>query len=373
MRIFEGQWNDNNEALVPKETRRGRASVTNVTGRFEVEKRSTFDDGWGIKAAPDQVIKTSVFKEVPRRIITNNKSPDIPFDRSINPYRGCEHGCIYCFARPTHAYLGYSPGLDFETKLFYKPDAAKLLERELRNPHFTCAPIAIGTNTDPYQPIERTRRVMQSILQVLSDFHHPLTIVTKSALILRDIEILQSMAGRNLVQVCLSVTSLDHKLSRTMEPRASTPKRRLKALTQLADAGVPTGVMVAPVIPAINDHEVEDILKAARDAGVISAAFIFMRLPHEIKDLFAEWLEENFPDRKNRVLNHLRAIKGGRLNNPQFFDRFKGQGAYAEMVRERFLGTCRRLGLNQERNGLDCTRFQPPVRKGEQFDLFTKV
>lgn len=370
MRTIAGEWNGQG-TMVPAEQRRGRAAVSNASGRFEAEKRSDFDDGWVVKAETDQVIKTQVFKEVPRKIITTNHSPDIPFDRSINPYRGCEHGCIYCFARPSHAYLGYSPGLDFETKLFYKPDAAILLDRELRNKHYKCAPIAIGTNTDPYQPIERSRRVMQSILEVMSAFHHPLTIVTKSALILRDIEILKSLAARNLVHVSLSVTSLDHKLSRRMEPRAATPKRRLKTLRALSDAGIPTGVMVAPVIPAINDHEIEDILSASQKAGVTSAAFIFMRLPLEIKELFEEWLEENYPDRKMKVLNHLRSIKGGRLNNPNFFDRFKGHGAYATMVRERFHGTCRRLGLNKREDGLDCTRFKPPAIKGTQLDLFT--
>lgn len=357
--------------MVPNERRRGRAAVSNASGRFEAEKRTGFDDGWGVDAAPDEVIKTQVFREVPRRIITTNHSPDIPFDRSINPYRGCEHGCIYCFARPTHAYLGYSPGLDFETKLFYKPDAATLLERELRNRHYKCAPIAIGTNTDPYQPIEKSRRVMRGILEVLNAFNHPLTIVTKSALVLRDLDILGDMAKRNLVHVSLSVTSLDHRLSRVMEPRASTPKRRLKALADLHRAGVPTGVMVAPVIPAINDHEIEDILGEASKAGVSGAAFIFMRLPLEIKDLFGEWLEENFPDRQQRVLNHLRSIKGGRLNNPEFFSRFKGHGAYAGMVRERFQGACRRLGLNKNQDGLDCTLFRPPALKGEQFEFFS--
>ncbi|MEE8295654.1 MAG: PA0069 family radical SAM protein [Sphingomonadales bacterium] len=370
MRLVDGNW-DLKGTMVPSGARRGRAAVSNSTGRFEAEKRSGFDDGWGVKGETDRVFKTQVFKEVPRKIITTNKSPDIPFDRSINPYRGCEHGCIYCFARPSHAYLGYSPGLDFETKLFYKPDAAILLERELRNKHYKCAPIAIGTNTDPYQPIERSRRVMQSILQVLSDFHHPLTIVTKSALILRDIEILKSLAQRNLVHVSLSVTSLDHKLARRMEPRAATPKRRLAVLKTLSEAGIPTGVMVAPIIPTLNDHEIEDILIASKKAGVTSAVFIFMRLPLEIKDLFEEWLEENYPDRKSRVLNHLRSIKGGRLNNPNFFDRFKGQGPYAEIVRERFHGTCRRLGLSNREDGLDCTRFNPPPLKGEQMDLFT--
>lgn len=370
MRLVDGNW-DLKGTMVPGAERRGRAAVSNQTGRFEAKKRTAVDDGWGVDAKSDQVVKTQVFKEVPRKIITTNKSPDIPFDRSINPYRGCEHGCIYCFARPSHAYLGYSPGLDFETKLFYKPDAATLLERELRNKHYKCAPIAIGTNTDPYQPIERSRRVMKSILDVLSDFNHPLTIVTKSALILRDIEILKSLAERNLVHVSLSVTSLDHKLSRTMEPRASTPKRRIKALKALSEAGIPTGVMVAPVIPAINDHEIENILKACQKVGVRSAAYIFMRLPFEIKELFEEWLEENYPDRKMKVMNHLRSIRGGRLNNPNFFDRFKGHGPHAGMVRERFQGTCRRLGLNEREDGLDCTRFFHPALKGEQLDLFS--
>ncbi len=315
-------------------------------------------------------MKTQVFREVPKRIISYNKSPDIPFDRSINPYRGCEHGCIYCYARPSHAYIGLSSGLDFETKLFAKPDAAKLLERELRSPNYRCQVLAIGTNTDPYQPIEKKWRIMRQILEVLEAFSHPVSIVTKSHLVTRDIDILSRMAERNLAHVALSVTTLDHKLARKMEPRAATPKRRLAAIRELTGAGIPASVMAAPIIPALNDHEIEAILEAASTNGARGAAFIFMRLPFEIKDLFREWLEENYPDRAGRIMNHIRAMKGGRLNNPDFHERFKGHGEYAHLIRQRFQKACDRLKLNENIPPLDTTQFNPPALKCEQFDLF---
>jgi DNA repair photolyase len=360
-------------AFVPAEKRRGRAAASNASGRFETEKREAFDDEWDRREEEDaKPLKTEEFEDASRRIITYNQSPDIPFDRSINPYRGCEHGCIYCFARPTHSYLGLSPGLDFETKLFFKPEAAKLLERELRDPAYRPQVISIGTNTDPYQPIERTRLVMRQILTVLDAFSHPVSIVTKSALVTRDLDLLAGMAKRGLAHVALSVTTLDHRLARKMEPRASTPKRRLAAIQALAEAGVPVGVMVAPVIPALNDHEIEKILEAAADAGAKHAAFIFMRLPYEIKTLFREWLDENFSDRKERVIHHIRAMKGGRDNNPDFHERFKGHGPYAEAIRARFKAACRRLQLNRDVKPLDLGRFARPAAKGEQFDLFHK-
>ncbi len=368
MRVFSGNW-DGFGALVRKQERRGRAAVSNASGRFEAKRREDFDDGWNF-VDEDKPLKTQVFREVPKRIISYNKSPDIPFDRSINPYRGCEHGCIYCFARPSHAYIGFSPGLDFETKLFAKADAAKLLEQELRSPNYRCQVLAIGTNTDPYQPIEKEWRIMRQILEVLEAFSHPVSIVTKSYLVTRDIDILGRMAERNLAHVALSVTTLDHKLARKMEPRASTPKRRLAAILKLTEAGIPASVMAAPIIPALNDHEIEVILAAASDNGARGAAFIFMRLPYEIKDLFREWLEENYPDRTARVLGHIRAIKGGRYNNPDFHERFKGHGEYAHLIRQRFNKACGRLKLNEDIPALDNTLFYPPALQGEQFDLF---
>lgn len=364
---------ENKSFTLPKKKRRGRGAITNASGRYEKEQRSAFDDGWDLPEEEDEApLKTKVFTEHPKHIITYNKSPDIPFDRSINPYRGCEHGCIYCFARPTHAYHGLSPGLDFETRLYVKPNVARLLERELGNPNYTPGVIAIGTNTDPYQPIERKWRLMRQILEVLEAYSHPVSILTKSALILYDLDILIRMAERNLVSVALSVTSLNHKLSRTMEPRASTPKRRLMALRMFADAGIRPAVMVAPIIPAINDHEIEHILEAAALHGATRAAFIFLRLPYEIKNLFHEWLEENFPDRKARVISHIRTMKGGRYNRPDFHKRFQNEGAYADSIRKRFAAACRRLGLNQEKNPLDISQFRRPSVKGEQFELFGK-
>ena len=370
MRIFDGDW-DGGGVFVREGKRRGRGAVTNASGRFEAEQRCAFDDGWDLPEEEDEApLKTQVFTEYPRRIITTNASPDIPFEQSINPYRGCEHGCIYCFARPTHAFHGLSPGLDFETRIFAKPDAARLLARELRDPKYKPRTIAMGTNTDPYQPAEKEQRVMRQILEVLEAFSHPVTVLTKSSLILRDVDILSRMAKRNLAAVALSVTSLDHRLSRKMEPRAASPKRRLMTLKALAEAGLRPGVMVAPVIPAINDHEIERILEAIHAHGARRAAFIFLRLPHEIKDLFHEWLEENFPDRKNRVLNHIRAMKGGRYNRPGFHARFKNDGAYADAIKKRFASACKKLDLNKEKVSLTRALFKPPPFKGEQFDLF---
>src|SRR6478609_4161283 len=290
---------------IDRERRRGRGAHSNASGRYEAEARVAFDDGWqSLEEMPP--FKTTVAVDTSRKVITRNDSPDIGFDRSINPYRGCEHGCIYCFARPTHAYLGLSPGLDFESKLFMKPDAPELLERELSAPKYEPRTIAIGTNTDPYQPIERRYEVMRRILGVLERAGHPVGIVTKSALVMRDIDILARMASRNLVKVALSVTTLDAKLARVMEPRAATPPRRLEALRRLSDAGIPTTVMVAPVIPAINDMEIERILDAAAAAGVKEAGYVLLRLPLELRDLFREWLRENFPDRERHVFKLIR-------------------------------------------------------------------
>ncbi len=349
--------------------RHGRGAQTNRSGRFEPLCYEPADDGWDSLGELD-ALATEV-QEVPaRRIITKNQSPDIGFDRSINPYRGCEHGCIYCFARPTHAFLGLSPGLDFETKLFAKTNAAQALERELAEPNYRPRMIAIGTNTDPYQPIERRYRIMRRILETLSATNHPVGIVTKSALVLRDLDILQSMAKRGLVKVALSVTTLDHKLARAMEPRASTPGKRLETLETLSAAGVPTSVMCAPVIPGLNDAEMERILERAATAGVAEAGYVLLRLPLEIGDLFVEWLRANCPDRANRVLSLMRQTRGGKLYEAKWSERMEGDGPYAWMIGRRFEMAAERLGLNTGKVELRTDLFTPPARPGQQLRLF---
>lgn len=356
---------------LPPNGRRGRGALTNESGRFEHERRILLDDGWGSLDGPDaiQPLRTQVTAETPRTIITRNTSPDIGFDRSINPYRGCEHGCIYCFARPTHAYMGLSPGLDFESRLFVKPNAAALLEKELSRPGYRVAPIAMGTNTDPYQPIEQDWRITRGVLEVLSAFNHPVTIVTKSARITRDLDILSDMARRNLVRAAISVTTLDRRLARKMEPRASTPSRRIEAIRLLAESGVPTGVMVAPVIPAINDMEIEKILTGAAYAGAKSAGFVLLRLPHEIKDLFREWLEENEPGKAAHVISLIRSMRGGKDYDAEWGKRMKGTGPYAWQIGRRFEIATKRLGLNRARTPLDCGAFRVPPAKGTQLNL----
>ena len=360
------------EALAPAiglARRRGRGAQTNVSGRYEPVAKVAFDDGWqSLEELPP--FKTTVTIDSTRKIITRNDSPDISFDRSINPYRGCEHGCIYCFARPTHAYLGLSPGLDFESKLFAKPDAPELLERELSAPNYQPRTIAIGTNTDPYQPIERTYQIMRRILEVLERAGHPVGIVTKSALILRDLDILSRMAERNLAKVALSVTTLDPKLARVMEPRAATPQRRLEALRQLAAAKVPTSVMVAPVIPAINDAEIERILDTAAALGVKGAGYVLLRLPLEVRDLFKEWLMANFPDRYRHVFKLIRETRGGKDYDAAWGKRMTGGGPYAWMIGRRFEVACERLGLNATRTRLTTEHFSPPRKRTEQLSLF---
>src|SRR5437867_1617343 len=338
---------------IDRERRRGRGALSNASGRYEPKARVGFDDGWqSLEDLPP--FATSVTVDATRKIITRNDSPDIGFDRSINPYRGCEHGCVYCFARPTHAYLGLSPGLDFETKLFVKPEAPELLERELSAPGYQPRTIAIGTNTDPYQPIDRRYEIMRRILEVLERAGHPVGIVTKSALVLRDIDILSRMAERNLAKVALSVTTLDPKLARVMEPRAATPPRRLDALRELAQAGVPTSVMVAPIIPAINDAEIERILDAASAVGAQGAGYVLLRLPLEVRDLFREWLMTNFPDRHRHVFNLIRDMRGGKDYDPEFGKRMTGTGPIAWMLGGRFAAACEKLGLNK-------TRVQRPI------------
>ena len=354
---------------VDRERRRGRGTLSNASGRYEPTARIAFDDGWqSIEELP--AFETSVTEEKARKIITRNDSPDIGFDLSINPYRGCEHGCVYCFARPTHSYMGLSSGLDFETKLFAKPDAPELLERELSAPNYSPRVIAIGTNTDPYQPIERKYEIMRGILEVLERAGHPVGIVTKSALVTRDIDILSRMARRNLAKVAISVTTLDAKLARTMEPRASTPSKRLEALRQLSEAGIPTTVMVAPVIPALNDSEIERILDAAAHAGVKEASYVLLRLPLEVRDLFREWLMANYPDRYRHVFTLIRDMRGGRDYDSQWGTRMKGTGPMAWMIGRRFEIACEKLGLNKRRSKLTTEHFARPKRSGEQLSLF---
>ena len=351
------------------ERRRGRGTLSNGSGRYEPIARIAFDDGWqSLEGLPP--FATTVSVDTTRRIITRNESPDISFDRSINPYRGCEHGCVYCFARPTHAYLGLSPGLDFESKLFVKPDAPALLEKELSAPGYVPRTMAIGTNTDPYQPIERKYQVMRGILEVLERAGHPVGIVTKSALILRDLDILARMAERNLAKVAISVTTLDAKLARTMEPRAATPSRRLEALRQLSAAGVPTSVMVAPVIPAINDADIERILDAASIAGVKGAGYVMLRLPLEVRDLFVEWLRANYPDREKHVMTLVREMRGGKDYDSTYGQRMTGAGPYAWMIGRRFENACAKLGLNQHKRPLSTEHFRSPHPRAEQLSLF---
>lgn len=344
---------------VPLPQHNGRGALSNVSSRYDDEKKIRTDDGWDIE---DELppLRTTLTKDATRTIIARNTSPDVPFARSINPYRGCEHGCIYCFARPTHAYLGLSPGLDFETKILFKPEAAKLLAAELASPKYRCDVIAMGTNTDPYQPVERDLKITRSILKVLSEFNNPVGIVTKNHLITRDIDILADMAKRNLAEVFLSVTTLDKELARDMEPRASAPHRRLEAIRRLNEAGIPTGVMSAPMIPGLNDHEMEAILEAAARAGATRAGFTVLRLPLEIKDLFDEWLRAHRPDRAERVLSLIRQMRGGALYQAEFGLRMKGEGPIAQLLGARFAAAAKRLGLNKFRYRLETERFSVP-------------
>src|ERR1700742_490105 len=357
------------ELAIERERRRDRRAPANERGRCEAEARVACDDGWqSLDELPP--FKTTVAVDTARKVITRNDSPDIGFDRSINPYRGCEHGCVYCFARPTHAFLGLSPGLDFESKLFAKPDAPQLLEKELAAQDYEPRMIAIGTNTDPYQPIEREQKIMRGILEVLERAAHPVGIVTKSALVTRDIDILARMAKRNLVKVALSVTTLDPKLARTMEPRAATPPKRLEAIRLLAEAGVPTSVMVAPVVPAINDAEIERILDAAVAAGAKEAGYVLLRLPLEVRDLFREWVMENFPDRYRHVFKLIRDMRGGKDYDAKWGERMTGTGPVAWMIGRRFEAACERLGLNRRKLKLSTEHFTPTRKRPQQLDLF---
>ena len=351
------------------ERRRGRGALSNPTGRFEPLIRALEDDGWG---ADDELpsIATQVLAERAKTIITRNDSPDISFDRSINPYRGCEHGCIYCFARPSHAFVGLSPGLDFETKLFFKPEAARLLERELAAANYQAKTIAMGTNTDPYQPIERDKKVTRSVLEVLARTHHPVGIVTKSALVLRDIDILAPMAADGLAKVAISLTTLDPVLARRMEPRAASPARRLKTIEALAQAGIPVTVLTAPIVPGLNDAELETILTRAKAAGARDAGYVMLRLPLELREMFGEWLLAHYPNKFRHVFSLIRDTRGGKTYDSTWGQRMTGSGPYAWMIGRRFEAAAAKLGYAKQRTRLRTDLFTPPARSGEQLRLF---
>ena len=350
--------------------RKGRGAASNPSGRYERHRYEAFDDGWDTIDEAQAPLRTRVQPDASRTVITRNSSPDLGFDRSINVYRGCEHGCVYCYARPTHAYLGLSPGQDFESCIFAKYDAPAQLERELARPGYECRMIAMGTNTDPYQPTERRLALTRGVLEVLDRHDHPVGIVTKSALVTRDADILARMARRRLATVALSVTTLDRELARTMEPRASTPAKRLDAIKALSDAGVPAGVMVAPIVPGLTDHEMESILEAACEAGAGRAGYVLLRLPQEVRELFLEWLSVHAPNRAKRVIALLRGMRAGRLNDPDFGSRMTGAGPYAGLLAARFAAATKRLGLTRRRPNLDTGRFRPPSRNPAQLELF---
>ncbi len=351
------------------DARRGRGALSTVRSRYDSETRQAEDDGWD-NLEEAEPLRTVLHADTSRSIIAWNKSPDIPFDRSINPYRGCEHGCIYCFARPSHAYLGFSPGLDFETQIMVRRDAAALLRKELNAKGYMAATLSMGSNTDPYQPAERDEKVTRSILEVLLEARHPLGMVTKNFLITRDIDILSEMAKLGLVKVFVSVTTLDRRLARAMEPRASTPPKRLEAIRLLNAAGIPAGVMTAPMIPALNDMELERILEAAHEAGAREAGWVLLRLPFELKELWREWLQEHYPDRATRVMKLVQEARGGKDYVADFGGRMRGEGAYADLIAQRFALTIRRLGMNERRLRLRRDLFVPPALDERQGRLF---
>lgn len=356
------------EQQIDQERRRRRGAVSNADGRYEAHVHVEADDGWGSLETLEH-FATETRIEQARSIIARNDSPDLSFDQSINPYRGCEHGCIYCYARPTHAFLGHSPGLDFETLLYAKTNAAEVLEAELAKPGYMPKTIALGAVTDPYQPIERRFEISRQILEVLDRTSHPVGIVTKSSLVLRDIDVLQRLARRNLVRVALSVTTLDRRVQRVMEPRAAAPAKRIETIRRLSAAGIPTTVMTAPIIPALNDHEIEAILTAGREAGAESASYVLLRLPLELKVLFREWLQEHFPDRANRVINLLQSMHGGVDYRAEFGLRQRGSGPFAELIGQRFRKAIKRNGLNERHLRMPTDLFEPPVRPGGQLRL----
>jgi DNA repair photolyase len=346
----------------PSESRKGRGATGNPPNRFEASSTTPFDDGWstieGFAELPP--LPTTLTRDASRSVISWNSSPDLGFDRAINPYRGCEHGCIYCYARPSHAYLGYSPGLDFETKLTYKPEIASLLDRELRKSGYEPKPMALGSNTDPYQPVERTLKLTRSVLEVMERFGHPVSIVTKSAGVLRDMDILQRLAARGLVRVWLSITTLDATLARCMEPRAASPERRLAAVAALTQAGVPAGVLAAPMIPGLNDAELERILERSSRAGARHAGYVLLRLPHELRQIFDSWLAEHYPDRAAHVLSLVRQTRAGALNDSRFHERFRGEGPYADLLAQRFARAARQWGF-EDRTPLETRHFAVPA------------
>jgi DNA repair photolyase len=367
--FYFAKMQNSDRSLLPGRRVRARGTDTNDTGRFEPRVTVAADDGWDM-IEDARLVRTEVRLERPRSALTFNRSPDLPFDRSINPYRGCEHGCIYCFARPSHAYLNLSPGLDFETRLIARPGIAAVLETELRAKRYAPAPIAIGTNTDPYQPIEADHRIMRDVLAVLSAFHHPVAITTKGTLIERDIDLLAPMAAKSLARVGVSVTTLDPRLSRSMEPRAAAPARRLAIIRRLTEAGIPVRVMVAPVIPGLTDHEMEPILSAARDAGAQTASWIMLRLPLEVSPLVQDWLATHQPGRAAKVMSRLREAHGGKEYDPNWGKRMRGEGVYAELIGKRFKLAVARLGLKEQATPLRCDLFEPPPRAGDQLSLF---
>lgn len=356
------------DAAVAAGRRRGRGAGINPSGRFEAHARTVFDDGWGGDELPP--FSTTVMTEQARSVITRNDSPDISFDRSLNPYRGCEHGCVYCYARPNHAYLGLSPGLDFESKLYAKTNAAEVLERELGAPSYQPKVIAIGAGTDAYQPIEKERRITRQVLEVLLKTRHPALVITKSALVMRDIDILAPMAAEGLVKVAISITTLDRKLARAMEPRASSPQRRLEAIEKLSAAGIPVGVMMAPIIPAVTDSEIERILEAARTFGASEAGYVLLRLPLEVSEIFREFLLREMPDRYRHVMNVLKSMRGGKDYDAEWGKRMRGTGPYAWQIGRRFELAAKRLGLNRHKLKLDTEKFVKPGNGGVQLSLF---
>lgn len=352
-----------------REMRRGRGAASNPDGRYENLQRVAEDDGWGGLDAPIAALRTTLTIDTAKRVINYNDSPDIPFDRSLNPYRGCEHGCVYCFARPTHSYLGLSAGQDFESRLFYKPDAPECLRQELAHPKYVCQPIALGINTDAYQPVERKLELTRRLLAILAEHQHPVSLITKSALIERDVDLLSQLARDGLIHVFVSITTLDRELARTLEPRAAQPERRLETVAALAQAGVPVGVMVAPVIPVLTDPALENILKRAREAGAQEAGYVLLRLPHEVKDLFRGWLSAHAPDAAAHVMNRVRETRGGKDYAAKFGERMRGSDTYAEFIRDRFRLAYKRLGYP----GMEPIRtdlFRPPQLPGAQLSLF---
>ncbi|KUY67903.1 radical SAM protein [Burkholderia cepacia] len=353
---------DNEFPIAPPVPRKGRGAVDNLQGRYEIAQREAVDDGWTHESDDADfpaLLRTQVFEERAKSILTHNQSPDIPFSVSLNPYRGCEHGCIYCFARPTHSYLGLSPGLDFESRIYAKVNAAELLEREISRKRYVPEPIALGVNTDAYQPVERDLRITRSVIQVMHDRGLPFAAITKSSLIERDLDLLAPMAERKQVMAAVTITTLDADLARTLEPRAATPARRLRTIRALSEAGVPVGVSIAPMIPFVTEPDMERVLEACAEAGATHASYIILRLPWEVAPLFKNWLAAHFPDRAERVMNRVRDMRGGKDYDSDFSKRMKGEGIWADLLRQRFRQAVKRLGLNERTNGiLDLSQFR---------------